>query len=89
MGSKRQIKRKAVLKLVNPKAYPGYLTITKKRLLRLHEKLEIINYPNQEELLNKRSNWFQNVAMLTSPYFQITKLTISQLVKSLQNIISL
>ena len=29
--------------------------ITKKCLLCLHEKLEISNYPNQEELLNKRS----------------------------------
>ena len=25
------------------------------RLLCLHEKLEIVNYPNQEELLNKQS----------------------------------
>ena len=34
---------------------PGYSNITKKCLLCLYEKLEIINYPNQEELLNKQS----------------------------------
>ena len=33
----------------------GYGDITKKCLLCLHEKLEIINYPKQEALLNKRS----------------------------------
>ena len=37
------------------KSASGYSNITKKCLLCLHEKLEIINYPNQEELLNKRS----------------------------------
>ena len=37
------------------KSVPGYSNITKKCLLCLYEKLEIINYPNQEELLNKRS----------------------------------
>ena len=47
-------------------------------------KIEISNYPNQEELLNKRSEMIQNVAMLTSTYFQIAKLTISQLVKCLK-----
>ena len=37
------------------KSVPGYSNITKKCLLCLYEKLEIINYPNQEELLNKWS----------------------------------
>ena len=37
------------------KSVPGYSNITKKCLLCLYEKFEIINYPNQEELLNKRS----------------------------------
>ena len=37
------------------KSVPEYSNITKKCLLCLYEKLEIINYPNQEELLNKRS----------------------------------
>ena len=37
------------------KYVPGYSNVTKKFLLCFHEKLEISNYPNQEELLNKRS----------------------------------
>ena len=37
------------------KSVPGYSNITKKCLLCLYEKLEIINYPNQEELLSKPS----------------------------------
>ena len=37
------------------KKAPLYSNISKKCLLSLHEKLEIINYPRPEELLNKRS----------------------------------
>ena len=37
------------------KKIPPYSNISKKCLLCLHEKLEIINYPQPEELLNKRS----------------------------------
>ena len=37
------------------KKVPLYSNISKKCLLCLHEKLEIINYPRPEELLNKRS----------------------------------
>ena len=37
------------------KKVPPYSNISKKRLLCLHEKLEIINYPRPDELLNKRS----------------------------------
>ena len=37
------------------KSVPWYSNIIKKRLLCLHEKLEIVDYPNQEELLNKQS----------------------------------
>ena len=37
------------------KSIPGYSNISKRCLLCLHEKYEIINYPNQEELLNKGS----------------------------------
>ena len=37
------------------KRVPPYSNISKKCLLCLHEKLEIINYPRPEELLNKRS----------------------------------
>ena len=36
------------------KKVPPYSNISKKRLLCLYEKLEIINYPQPEELLNKR-----------------------------------
>ena len=37
------------------KRVPAYSNITKKRLLCLHEKLEIVDYPHPEELLFKRS----------------------------------
>ena len=37
------------------KRLSAYSDITKKYLLCLHEKLEIVNYPHPEELLNKRS----------------------------------
>ena len=37
------------------KSVPGYSNISKRCLLCLHEKFEIVNYPNQKELLNKRS----------------------------------
>ena len=37
------------------KSVPRYSNISKRCLLCLHEKFEIANYPNQEELLNKRS----------------------------------
>ena len=39
---------------------PPYSNISKMCLLRLHEKLEIINYPRPEELLNKRSELISN-----------------------------
>ena len=57
MGSKGQniYKETPSLKWLILKSVPGYSNITKKCLLCLHEKLEIINYPDQEELLNKRS----------------------------------
>ena len=38
------------------KTVPSYSNITKKCMLCLHEKFEILNYPNQAELLNKRSD---------------------------------
>ena len=37
------------------KSVPAYSNMTKRCLLCLHEKFEIINYTNQKELLNKRS----------------------------------
>ena len=37
------------------KSVPGYSNISKRCMLCLHEKYETLNYPDQEELLNKRS----------------------------------
>ena len=37
------------------KFVPGYSNISKRGLLCLHEKFEIVNCPNKEELLNERS----------------------------------
>ena len=36
------------------KSVPGYSSISKRCMLCLHKKYEILNYPDQEELLNKR-----------------------------------
>ena len=37
------------------KSVPSYSNVSKKYLLCLHEKLEIINFENQDYLLKKRS----------------------------------
>ena len=37
------------------KSVPSYSNITKSCMLCLHKKFEILTYPNQDELLNKRS----------------------------------
>ena len=51
---KDKYKETPFLKWSIVKSVSVYSTVTKKCLLCLHEKLKI-NYPNQEELLNKRS----------------------------------
>ena len=40
------------------KSVPSYSNITKSCMLSLHEKFEIPTYPNQGELLNKKSERF-------------------------------
>ena len=55
MGNKGKTPRKSVLEMVNSQKGSAYSNITKKCLLCLHEKLETVNYPHPEELLNKRS----------------------------------
>ena len=56
MGNKGKTpKNKQSLKWSIAKSFPAYSNITKKCLLYLYEKLEIVNYPHLEELLNKRS----------------------------------
>ena len=52
-GTKRNIKFKPLLWSIFKKV-PLYSNILKKSLLSLHGKLEIINYPRPDELLNKR-----------------------------------
>ena len=39
------------------KSVPAYTNLAKRCFLSLHEKLAIITYPNQEELLNKKSEF--------------------------------
>ena len=46
---------KPTLKWYISKSVPSYSNITKSCMLCLHEKFEILTYPNQDELLNKRS----------------------------------
>ena len=46
---------KPTLKWYIVKSVPSYSNITKSCMLCLHEKFEILTYPNQDELLNKRS----------------------------------
>ena len=47
---------------------PPYSNISKKSLLCLHEKLEIVTYQNQKELLKRDLNSFVNIAMPTSSF---------------------
>ena len=53
---KEKYKETPPLKWSIVNSVPGQSNITKKCLLCLYEKLKIIKYPNQEELLNKRSD---------------------------------
>ena len=49
---------------------PGYSNISKRCMLCVHEKYEILNYPDQEELLNKSSE-------LVSKYRHVNKFLLS------------
>ena len=71
----REIKEKCQenpsLKWSIVKGVPAYSNITKKCLLCLHEKLEIVNYPYSEELLKKCSElvskcWHGNKYLLNN-----------------------
>ena len=53
------------------KSPQGCSNITKKSLLYLHEKFEIITYPNHEELLNKQSELISKYRDL--PTFKLQK----------------
>ena len=67
MGNKAKIPRNAFLKWSIVKRVNPYSSITKKCLLCLLEKLEIVNYPYPEELLNKHSELvFLSVDMQTN-----------------------
>ena len=52
---KRKLKIMPSLKWYIIKSVPAYSNISKKCQLCLQEKFEILNYPNPNELLNKRS----------------------------------
>ena len=43
------------LKLYIVRSVPSYCNIMKNRMLSLHEKFETLTNPNQDQLLNKRS----------------------------------
>ena len=58
------------------KKVPPYSNISKKCLLCLNKKLEIINYPRPDELLNKRSKIMSKVGMLINFYCAIIKQSI-------------
>ena len=63
------------------KSVPGYLNISKRCMLSLHEKYEILNYPDQEELLNnKGQNLYWSVGMLTSFFCPIINQMISVII---------
>ena len=69
MGSKGQMQRYAVLKVANYKVCPRILKYYQGVLaVCLHKNLEIINYPNQEELLNTDISVHrgQNMEMFTN-----------------------
>ena len=54
MGTKGNIKFKPDSNMLYCQKGTALLNVSKKCLLCLHEKLEMINYPRPEELLNKR-----------------------------------
>ena len=62
------------------KSVAGYSNISKRCLLCLHEKYEILNYPHQEGLLNKWLELVSNSWMLLSFPCPIVNQTISVLI---------
>ena len=64
---------KPTLKWYIVKSVSSYSNITKSCMLCLHEKFEILTYPNQDELLNKRS---ELVIIFISIYCPTIKLMI-------------
>ena len=56
---------------------PGYSNILKRCMLCLHEKYEILNYPDQQEFLSKCQNLYRNVGILTSFSCSFINQTIS------------
>ena len=54
-GQKQRHNITPILKWYILKSVPSYFNITKSSMLCLLEKFEILTYPNQEELLCKRS----------------------------------
>ena len=54
-GLKQRQNITTALKWYIVKYVPSYSNITKSYVLCLHEKFEILTYPNQDELLNNRS----------------------------------
>ena len=47
------------------KSVPSYSNISKKCLLCLHEKLQVVNFKDQDHSLNEVLNWFLNAGMST------------------------
>ena len=58
------------------KSVPSYSNITKSCMLCLHKKFEILTYPNQDKLLNKRSELTSKFVILISIYCPTIKLMI-------------
>ena len=52
---KEKFSKTTVLKWCIARTVPSYFNITKRCLLCLHKKSEILYYPNTDQLLNKRS----------------------------------
>ena len=75
-----------VLKWSVAKRFTPDSNITKKCVLCLQKKFEIIKYPNPEKLLNKRSELVSHVVIQTSICFEIINLTIEHPIKLLQSV---
>ena len=66
------------LKWSKVKSVPSYSNISKNCLLCLQEKLQIVNFEDQDHLLNKRSELISKfVGIPTNIYYVITKQTIN------------
>ena len=76
LGTKRNIKFKPDSSIVHCQKVPPYSNISKKCLLCLHKKLEILIILNQRNYLTKDLNLYLSVGMLINFYCAVIKQSV-------------